>query len=395
MYVSSSWTDFALPRAQVQEAHSGFRNDSRSYDPCAHYGVVDPDGGCVEANFDAEEATACESGYVYDESVFQETLSTKFGLVCGEGYKRNLLGTFLLAGLLLGPLVGGWLGDKLGRKRAQAAAVAVIAPSVLLGAWSPGYEVYAALRIVTATCFPVVWINSAVLILECFGTRHRILVDCLMDLWWPLTVVLRRRHLATTVVTSLAWVLVLVGFYTLALNVTRLSGNFFLNFALAGLAEAPANVILYFTLRRSGRLVNMAGTMWIFGASCLVMGFLSRDYPTAILALYLVGKCSVAGAFAMIFLITLEVYPTNMRSQALSFGFTAGRVLALSGPFLFELSTVWAPLPWVALGVPFLASGLLCLVFLPETFGRPLPQNMDEALELRQKRADAFVTEDN
>ena len=50
-----------------------------------------------------------------------ETVSTKLDLVCENGYKKNLLGTILILGLLFGSFIGGFVGDKFGRKKACSA----------------------------------------------------------------------------------------------------------------------------------------------------------------------------------------------------------------------------------------------------------------------------------
>ncbi len=60
------------------------------------------------------------------------------------------------------------------------------------------------------------------------------------------------------------------------------------------------------------------------------------------------------------------------------------RLFGLVCPFVSNLAVYWQPLPMVVLGLPALAFGTLSLLFLPETFGRPLPQNIDEAMEINK-----------
>ena len=75
---------------------------------------------------------AC-ANYIYDNTYFDETLITKFDLVCDNEYKKSLLGTLLIIGLLFGSLIGGFIGDRFGRKKANFLAVAVIIP-IIIGA---------------------------------------------------------------------------------------------------------------------------------------------------------------------------------------------------------------------------------------------------------------------
>ena len=59
----------------------------------------------------------------------------------------------------------------------------------------------------------------------------------------------------------------------------------------------------------------------------------------------------------MMFLITSEMYPTNLRSQAVGTCSTISRVSCILAPFLAALAKIWRPLPMLALGLPALVSG--------------------------------------
>jgi MFS family permease len=56
--------------------------------------------------------------WVYDRSVFTETLATEFDLVCAHKTRVSFLGTIYMVGLFLGSLAGGFVNDRLGRKKA-------------------------------------------------------------------------------------------------------------------------------------------------------------------------------------------------------------------------------------------------------------------------------------
>ena len=60
----------------------------------------------------------------------------------------------------------------------------------------------------------------------------------------------------------------------------------------------------------------------------------------------------------MMFLITSEMYPTNLRSQAVGTCSTISRVSCILAPFLAALAKIWRPLPMLALGLPALVSGI-------------------------------------
>ncbi len=52
-------------------------------------------------------------------------------------------------------------------------AFVLIGPSVIGGSFAPDYWTYAALRLVTCTAIPLVWINNSAIVMEAFSTKHR------------------------------------------------------------------------------------------------------------------------------------------------------------------------------------------------------------------------------
>ena len=52
------------------------------------------------------------------------------------------------------------------------------------------------------------------------------------------------------------------------------------------------------------------------------------------------------------------------------------------------LTVYWKPLPLIVMGGSALLGGLLAMVNLPETLGKKLPENMEEALNLGKSRGE-------
>ena len=55
--------------------------------------------------------------------------------------------------------------------------------------------------------------------------------------------------------------------------------------------------------------------------------------------------------------MTVELYPTNLRSQAVGFCSMIARIFGLVVPFVANLALIWKPLPMVVLGKDFLRFG--------------------------------------
>ena len=86
-------------------------------------------------------------------------------------------------------------------------------------------------------------------------------------------------------------------------------------------------------------------------------------------------------AFLLVWLITAELYPTNLRSQAVGTCSTVARAFGLVAPFMARLAVYWKPLPMLVLGVPSIIAA--CLVyFMPETKHTELPATMTDAEKL-------------
>jgi hypothetical protein len=98
--VNASFVSFAVP---MEHNAKEFVTDGSHFDPCSVYKPIDPLGGCTPENFNTTNKTICDE-FVYDYSIYAETLTTKLNLVCGKQYKQRLFGTFTMAGLLIGKL---------------------------------------------------------------------------------------------------------------------------------------------------------------------------------------------------------------------------------------------------------------------------------------------------
>ena len=83
------------------------------------------------------------------------------------------------------------------------------------------------------------------------------------------------------------------------------------------------------------------------------------------------------------YMFTSDLYPTNLRSQAVGTASSIARVFCALAPFLDPLAEYWQPLPMLVVGVPILISGWLVLM-LPETQNKKLPMTMEKAHELKE-----------
>ena len=140
----------------------------------------------IFSGFDNSSTETCNA-YVYDQSVFPETLTTELNLVCDNESKRRLLSTLMMLGLMIGSLLGGRISDKLGRKKTTIIATLIIIPSVIVGGLTSNYAFYAVLRLITCSALPLVWVSMHAFILEIFDKDNRQTVIIVKDFLWPIS----------------------------------------------------------------------------------------------------------------------------------------------------------------------------------------------------------------
>ena len=178
----------------------------------------------------------------------------------------------------------------------------------------------------------------------------------------------------------------------------------FLNFVVMSVVgDIPALFILMLTMKYFGRRFNLLYTQVVTGICCLILAFISKKVrwhfkneniliiifcpilqnTIGVLVFFLIGKCTSGACFTLVYIITAELYPTNLRSQAVGFCSSVSRIFALVSPFVTTLADFWNPLPMLVLGLPALISGSLSYL-IPETKGKELPQNMTDAINLQE-----------
>nr|GMD53229.1 organic cation/carnitine transporter 4-like [Ipomoea batatas] len=186
------------------------------------------------------------------------------------------------------------------------------------------------------------------------------LIDVLRS---PLTRV--RLFLAVTINFTCAIV-----YYGLSLNAVNLGTNLYLNVALNAVAEMPAYFLTAIWLDKLGRKPLAIGTQWFSGLFC-VAGSLMKAYGKSTIVPMICGVLGIfgmAGTYNLLFIYTVELFPTTVRNAALGCATQAGQLGAILAPFIVVCG---GGIPFAVFGVCGIAGGLLGY-YLPETLNRPL-----------------------
>lgn len=127
-------------------------------------------------------------GYMFDawdvalNGFLTPLLGAEFALSTPQ---RGLVATANLVGMAVGAVAWGTIADRMGRKRAFSITLMIFALFSVLGALSPGWEVFLALRFLAGVglggCIPV----DYAIVSEFSPRRQRGKVLAAMDGWWP------------------------------------------------------------------------------------------------------------------------------------------------------------------------------------------------------------------
>lgn len=105
------------------------------------------------------------------------------------------------------------------------------------------------------------------------------------------------------------------------------------SFILVVAIEVPAIFITQPLLNRMKRRVLLITSLSIASISAIATPFIPEGNTIYVLILFLVGKASMTAVFTMIYIFTVEQWPTNHRNTIMNSCAMAGRVGSMVAPF--------------------------------------------------------------
>ncbi|KAL8575563.1 hypothetical protein ACOMHN_059627 [Nucella lapillus] len=196
------------------------------------------------------------------------------------------------------------------------------------------------------------------------------------------------------------WAVVSMVYYGLGLNVGSLSGNLFLNFLYANIAETLSYVFCLVFLFRIGRRPLHCFTMFLGGGACIAIifpvlyGTESETWVT--ITLSMIGKFGSSAAFAIIYVFSAELFPTLVRNSGMGASSLFARIGGIASPYVAALGTymtgdIGTALPSLVFGALSVLAGI-CALFLPETLHKKLPETIEDAKQFgRDEKKNAYT----
>ncbi|XP_056302479.1 solute carrier family 22 member 4 [Danio aesculapii] len=186
----------------------------------------------------------------------------------------------------------------------------------------------------------------------------------------------------TTFMCLLLWMAINIGYFGLSLNTTNLSGDPFLNCFLSAVSEVPAYIVSTFLLKSCPRRPVLSAFLVIGGGFLLLVQLIPDGLQTLALALEMAGKFGFTMSFTVVYIYTAELYPTVLRNLGMGMCSSAARIGSITAPYIIFLGTFNRHLPYVLMGSLTITSSL-ANIFLPETFGKVLPENLEQMQKSR------------
>ncbi|XP_062137311.1 organic cation transporter protein isoform X1 [Drosophila sulfurigaster albostrigata] len=177
---------------------------------------------------------------------------------------------------------------------------------------------------------------------------------------------------------SLCWIVHVLVYYGLSLNVVLLDGDKYNNFAFIALVEIPGFFLPLLIMDRFGRRYSLCGLMLFSGVCCIGTIFVAGDENVWQLVLFLIGKLTITASFQVLYFFASEIFPTNLRNSLLSFCSMMGRFGSMLAPQTPLLAKYYSNAPAILFACAAIFSGLLTL-FFPETTNLVLPTTLKEA----------------
>ncbi|XP_063595666.1 organic cation transporter protein-like [Penaeus indicus] len=356
--------------------------------------------------------------YVYDTSTYKTSAVIDYELVCDRAWLRANVQSVYMVGMLVGSYLFGDLSDRFGRKPVFLSALVLMVVVGVGQAAIPEYYTFTTLRFVLGASLQGVFLVSYVmgefreervipessrwLISKGRAAEAKVILEkaakinkkevseemILQVVELPKTAKdsgkgnfldlfrypnLRRKTLNI----FFNWFVNSGVYYGLSLNTGNLGGNDYLNFMISGAVELPAHALTILLLDRVGRRIPLCAFLLLGGVSLLSTMFIPAGTTWLLICTSMFGKFCITASYAIIYVLTAEIFPTVVRNVGVGASSMVARVGGALAPFVNLLGDQWQPLPLIIFGAMAFAAGTLSLL-LPETLNRRLPETIED-----------------
>nr|XP_031528948.1 solute carrier family 22 member 5 isoform X3 [Vicugna pacos] len=332
------------------------------------------------------EQESCLDGWEFSQDIYLSTIVTEWNLVCEDDWKAPLTISLFFVGVLMGSFISGQLSDRDWRMLLLALTVPGVLCVVLW--WfipeSPRWLIsQGRFKEAEVIIRRAARINGIVAPSTIFDSSELQDLSSKKQQSHSILDLLRTRNIRiVTIMSIILWMTISVGYFGLSLDTPNLHGDVYLNCFLSAVVEVPAYVLAWLLLRHLPRRYSMATALFLGGGVLLFVQLVPPELNSLAIVLVMVGKFGVTAAFAMVYVYTAELYPTVVRNMGVGVSSTASRLGSILSPYFIYLGAYDRFLPYILMGSLTILTAILTL-FLPESFGTPLPDTIDQMLRVK------------
>ncbi|VVC31718.1 Hypothetical protein CINCED_3A010671 [Cinara cedri] len=178
---------------------------------------------------------------------------------------------------------------------------------------------------------------------------------------------------------SLVWIAATLVYYGLTINATDIAGNKYMNFAMASFIEIPSCLLYYLIMEKMSRKSSLSSTFILTAVTCVLYNVTPDELHWLKLSLYMVGKLAIAIAFSIVYMLTAEIFPTQLRATMVSMCSMIGRIGSMLAPQTTLLAQFFGGNVTMIVFCATSILGAAITTTLPESKNIKLPDTIDEA----------------
>lgn len=186
-----------------------------------------------------------------------------------------------------------------------------------------------------------------------------------------------------TMLMGYIWLASSVGYYGLILTTGGLAGNRYANYFVSASVEVIAFISVIFVLKYLTRRRPLMLYYILGGVTCIIAGTIKKsdsiDNNEDIATVFaVIGKFFLSAGFSTIFLFTVELFPTVVRTLGMGSCVFWARVGGMVAPQILLIGDyTFDELPYLIFGGLALLAAV-ATYFVPETRGQHLPETIEE-----------------
>ncbi|GAB6033780.1 hypothetical protein CHUAL_013942 [Chamberlinius hualienensis] len=193
----------------------------------------------------------------------------------------------------------------------------------------------------------------------------------------------RRELRKSTIIMYFLWVTAASVYLGMHLYSPSFGKNIFLNIFWLGATEVPSYLLGIILVRFLPRKAAIVGCFVISGLFALSPLLIHNEFRWLITWMAFASKCFISISFSLLYILTMEIFPTRHRHLALGTSSTCARVGTILIPFIVDsLSSIGDPVIMGIFGSLALIAAFTCIC-LPETKSKALPETIADTVDYK------------